>query len=125
MTTSETAAPVAGTAVQKDRCDATGSHPLTGSGHSLLARYLSEFADARRTLRGQSVCVRFTGSALDAGLCDVTGLVKATDRTGLLLVTPGHAELDGSEVISLIPWRQIERVVVGWADDVFPEEVGS
>lgn len=125
MTTSETAPVVATRAVQKDRCDATGSYSVTGSGHSLLARYLSEFADARRALRGQLVCVRFSGSALDAGLCDVTGRVKAADRTGLLLVTPGHVELDGSEVVVLIPWVQVERVVVGWSADVFPEEVAS
>ncbi|MFE6736946.1 hypothetical protein [Microbacterium sp. NPDC057650] len=125
MTTSETAPVVATRAVQKDRCDATGIHDTAPLGHSLLARYLSEFADARRALRGQLVCVRFSGSALDAGLCDVTGRVKAADRTGLLLVTPGHVELDGSEVVVLIPWVQVERVVVGWSADVFPEEVAS
>ncbi|MGX1694072.1 hypothetical protein ACWIBQ_01635 [Microbacterium keratanolyticum] len=125
MTTSETAPVVATEAVQKDRCDATSSYVLTNPGHSLLARYLSEFADARRALRGHLVCVRFSGSALDAGLCDVTGRVKATDHTGLLLVVPGHEVLDGSEVVSLIPWVQIERVVVGWSEDVLPEEVAS
>lgn len=125
MTTSETAPVVATRAVQRDRCDATGIHDTAPLGHSLLARYLSEFADARRALRGQLVCVRFSGSALDAGLCDVTGRVKAADRTGLLLVTPGHVELDGSEAVVLIPWVQVERVVVGWSADVFPEEVAS
>ncbi|GAB6858498.1 hypothetical protein [Microbacterium xylanilyticum] len=125
MRANETAPVVATRAVQESRCDATGSHPLTGCGHAVLARYLSEFADARRALRGQLVCVRFTGSALDAGLCDVTGRVKATDRTGLLLVVPGHAVLDGSEVVSLVPWSSIERVVVGWSEDVLPGEVAS
>ncbi len=91
----------------------------------MLARYLSEFADARAALLGQLVCVRFSGSALDAGLCDVSGRVKATDRTGLLLVTPGHVDLDGSEVVSLVPWVAIERVVVGWSEDVLPGEVIS
>ncbi|WP_336643363.1 hypothetical protein [Microbacterium sp. MMO-113] len=88
-----------------------------------MSRYLSEFADARAALRDQLVCVRFAGSVLDRGLCDVTGRVKASDRTGLLLVTPGHLDLDGSEVVSLIPWVAIEHVTVGWADDVLPEEV--
>ena len=125
MSARETAALVARTAVQKDRCDATGSHPLTGSGHSVLARYLSEFADARRALRGQVVCVRFSGSVLAHGLCDVSGRVKATDRTGLLLVTPGHEVLDGSEIVQLIPWSRVERVVIGWAEDVLPGEVIS
>lgn len=125
MTTSETAPVVATEAVQKDRCDATRSYVLTNPGHSLLARYLSEFADARRALLDQLVCVRFAGSALAHGLCDVSGRVKASDSTGLLLVVPGNLELDGSEVVSLIPWVQIERVVVGWSDDVLPEEVAS
>lgn len=107
-----------------DRSSAA-AHSLTGGGHSLLSRYLSEFADARRALRGQLVCVRFTGSALDAGLCDVTGIVKATDCSGLLLVVPGHEVLDGSEVVSMVPWTSIERVVVGWTEDIFPEEVAS
>lgn len=114
-------------AASENRYDGSSAaaYLLTGGGHSFLARYLSQFADARRALCGQLVCVRFTSSALDAGLCDVAGRVKATDRTGLLLVTPGHAVLDGSEVVSLIPWVQIERVVVGWSADVFPEEVAS
>ncbi|MCV0334553.1 hypothetical protein [Microbacterium sp.] len=114
-------------AASENRFDGSSAaaHLLTGGGHSFLARYLSQFADARRALRGQLVCVRFAGSALDAGLCDVTGRVKATDRTGLVLVVPGHAVLDGSEVVSMVPWCSIERVVAGWADDVFPEEVAS
>jgi hypothetical protein len=125
MSARETAPVVATRAVQEDRLRDSRLQHLTTPGHSLLARYLSEFADARRALRGQLVCVRFAGSALDAGLCDVTGRVKATDRTGLLLVVPGHAVLDGSEVVSLIPWVQIERVVVGWSEDVLPGEVAS
>lgn len=87
--------------------------------------YLCEFADARAALRGHLVCVRFAGSALAYGLCDVNGRVKASDRTGLLLVVPGNLELDGSEIVSLIPWVAIERVSVGWTEDIFPEEVSS
>ncbi|GAA2887093.1 hypothetical protein [Microbacterium esteraromaticum] len=114
-------------AASENRFDGSSAavHLLTGGGHSFLVHYLSQFADARRTLRGQLVCVRFSGSGLAAGLCDVTGRVQATDRTGLLLVAPGHAMLDGSEFVSLIPWVQIEQVVVSRADDVFPEEVAS
>ena len=97
----------------------------TAAGHSFLARYLSEFADARAALRGQLVCVRFAGSALEHGLCDISGRVKAIDRTGLLLVVPGNEVLDGSELVSLIPWVQVERVVVGWSEDVLPSEVAS
>ncbi|WP_374460751.1 hypothetical protein [Microbacterium sp.] len=125
MSARETAPVVATRAVQEDRLRDSRLQHLTTPGHSFLARYLSEFADARRALRGQLVCVRFAGSALDAGLCDVTGRVKATDRTGLLLVVPGHAVLDGSEVVSLVPWTSIERVVVGWSEDVLPGEVAS
>lgn len=88
-----------------------------------MSRNLSEFADARAALRIQFVCVRFAESVLDRGPCDVAGRVRASDRTGLLLVTPGHFDLDGSEVVSLIPWVAIEHVTVGWAEDVLPEEV--
>lgn len=125
MSARETAALVARTAVQKDRCDPIGFQATPERGRSLLARYLSEFADARAVLRDQLVCVRFAGSALERGLCDVSGRVKATDRTGLLLVTPGNEVLDGSEVVSLIPWVAIERVEVGWSEDVLPGEVIS
>lgn len=125
MPGNENAPVVATRAFPEDRLRLDHSNSRMAAGHSLLARYLSEFADARRALRGQLVCVRFTGSALEHGLCDVSGRVKATDRTGLLLVTPGREVLDGSEVISLIPWAQVERVVVGWSEDVFPDEVIS
>lgn len=125
MPANETAPVVATRAVQKDRLRDSRFQLLTTSGHSVLARYLSEFADARRALRGQVVCVRFSGSMLAHGLCDVSGRVKATDRTGLLLVTPGHEVLDGSEIVQLIPWSRVERVVVGWAEDVLPGEVIS
>ena len=125
MTTSETAPVVATEAVQKDRCDATRSYVLTNPGHSLLARYLSEFADARRALLDQLVCVRFAGSALAHGLCDVSGRGDAADGIGPRRGARGRRERDGPAVVSLVPWVQIERVVVGWSDDVLPEEVAS
>lgn len=125
MPGNENAPVVATGAFPEDRLRLDQSQSRTAAGHSFLARYLSEFADARAALRGQLVCVRFTASALAHGLCDVSGRVKATDRTGLLLVTPGNDLLDGSEVVILVPWRQIERVSVGWSEDVFPDEVPS
>lgn len=125
MRGNENAPVVATRAFPEDRLRLDHSNSRMAAGHSLLARYLSEFADARARLRDQLVCVRFAGSALEHGLCDVSGRVKATDRTGLLLVTPGNEVLDGSEVVSMIPWAAIERVSVGWSEDVLPEEVIS
>lgn len=125
MRGNENAPVVATRAFPEDRLRLDHSNSRMAAGHSLLARYLSEFADARAALRDQLVCVRFAGSALEHGLCDVSGRVKATDRTGLLLLSPGNEVLDGSEVVILVPWQQIERVTVGWAADVFPDEVIS
>lgn len=128
MAANETAPVVATRAVLKDRCDATGIQSLTGlgrshSGDAMLVPYLSEFSDARTVLRGvEGVCVRLRGSALEVGLCDLSGRVVSTDRTGLLLATlQGVTDGEVDELVHFIPWRSVERVVLGFAADVLPE----
>lgn len=122
MLARETAPVVATRAVLKDRCDATDPHSRMRPGHSLVP-YLSEFSDARAALRGvEGVCVRLRGSALESGLCDLSGRVVATDRIGLLLATlQGVTDGEVDELVQFIPWRSIERVVVGFAADVLPD----
>lgn len=105
-------------AAAENRSDAISpAHVTPRPGHLLIA-YLTAFADARRLLRGHNVCVRMRESPLGHGLCDRGGLVIETDRTGFALVTP-----DG--IVGFIPWRAVEHVTIGWAEDVLQSEVHS
>ena len=102
----------------ESRCDATYEQDITARRGHLLVSYLTTFGDARRLVRGHNVCVRMRRSPLERGLCDRGGLVIETDRTGFALVTP-----DG--IVDFIPWRAVEHVAIGWAEDVLQSEVSS
>lgn len=122
-------APVATTgAVQNDRLRDSRVYAPTSVRHayspsSFLVAYLSEFSDARSMLHGaEGVCVRFRGSPLEQGLCDLVGRVLSADRTGLVLATlQGVTDGEVDELVEFIPWRSVERVTVGFAADLLPE----